>query len=161
MSLEIGGRADKGGNTYENRYLAGLLIDLIQEHLSSIEVEPLGDEGKGVEFIATAPDGRRKYYQCKAANGAQDHWRPCDMGKFEIFQTARDHILSGEEHTYHFISPLPYHELDSLCDRARENAGLSDFLENQLTNENLRRWWKAIRSSCGDDGRLAYDLLVL
>ena len=44
MSLETGGRADKGGNRYENRFLAKLWIDLIRERLISIEVEPLGDK---------------------------------------------------------------------------------------------------------------------
>lgn len=42
MALEKGGRADKGGNTYENRFLVRLWIELIWERLSSIEIEPVG-----------------------------------------------------------------------------------------------------------------------
>ena len=42
MSLESGGRADKIGNSYENRYLAKLLLRLVEETYTSVEVEPLG-----------------------------------------------------------------------------------------------------------------------
>ena len=51
MTQEIGGRADKGGNTYENSILASLLIDLMLEQIISVEVEPLGNDSLGVEFI--------------------------------------------------------------------------------------------------------------
>ena len=102
MSLENGGRADKAGNIYENRFLAKLLLDLIQEQLYSIEVERLGDEGIGVEYIANEVDGGRRYYQCKVSNGAINHWRPSDLDSHNIFQTAKSHITSGENHTYYF-----------------------------------------------------------
>ena len=46
MSLEPGGRADKGGNHYEGLHFTKLLLDLIQEQISSIKVEPLGIEGE-------------------------------------------------------------------------------------------------------------------
>ena len=36
MSLEPGGRADKYGNKYENRYLAKLLIRLAKEEIISM-----------------------------------------------------------------------------------------------------------------------------
>ena len=138
MSLETGGRADKGGNRYENRFLAKLWIDLIRERLTSIEVEPLGDEGRGVEFITTTADGKREYYQCKASNGMENYWRPSDLGAYSVFQIAKTHIQSGSNSIYHFVSPLSYDELDSLCDRARTASGLDSFLNNQLTNDKLR-----------------------
>ena len=65
MSFERGGRGDKDGNRYEDRFFAKLILDLLLEKLITIEVEPLGSEGEGVEFVATAPDGERRYYQCK------------------------------------------------------------------------------------------------
>lgn len=39
MSLEHGGRADKEGNTYENRFLARLFLQLINEEFQYIQVE--------------------------------------------------------------------------------------------------------------------------
>lgn len=38
MSLEHGGRADKEGNTYENRFLARLFLQLINEEFQYIQV---------------------------------------------------------------------------------------------------------------------------
>lgn len=151
MSLEAGGRADKGGNIYENRFLAKLWIDLIRERLTSIEVEPLGDEGRGVEFITITADGNREYYQCKASNGMDNFWRPSDLGAYSVFQIAKLHIQSGSNCMYHFVSPLPYDELDSLCDRARTVSDLDDFLSFQLTNDKLRNWWNKCKQYFYED----------
>ncbi len=159
MSLEKGGRADKCGNRYENRFFAGLLVDLIQERFSSIEVEPLGDEGRGVEFITTTVDGEREYYQCKASNGMQDHWRPGDLDVYSVFQIAMSHVQRGSNCKYHFVSPLPYDELDSLCNRARENSSIDDFITYQLTNTKLRHWWNKINSHFDENDQLTYSLL--
>ena len=62
MSLEPGGRADKGGNHYEDLHFTKLLLDLIQEQISSIKVEPLGIEGEGIEYVVTANNGEHRYY---------------------------------------------------------------------------------------------------
>lgn len=159
MALEKGGRADKDGNRYENRFFAGLLVDLIQERFSSIEVEPLGDEGLGVEFITTTADGEREYYQCKASNGMQDHWHPGDLDVYSVFQIAMSHVQRGSNCKYHFVSPIPYDELDSLCNRARENSGVGDFITHQLTNSKLRHWWNKINSHFDENDQLTYSLL--
>lgn len=153
MSLESGGRADKTGNIYENRFLAKLLLDLIQEQLYSIEVERLGDEGVGVEYIANEVDGGRRYYQCKASNGTNNYWRPSDLNRYNVFQTAKMHITRGVKHTYYFISPVAYDNLDSLCDRARTNYDTADFFESQLTNNKLRNWWEKSKKyfECAND----------
>ena len=63
MSLEPGGRADKYGNKYENRYLAKLLLRLVREELISITVEPLGDNSNSVEFISEQKDGTIKHFE--------------------------------------------------------------------------------------------------
>lgn len=142
MSLERGGRGDKSGNRYEDRFFAQLVLELLLERLVSIEVEPLGREGVGVEYIATAPDGERRYYQCKGSNGIQSSWRPCDLDNHTVFQNAKAHILSGKKHAYYFISPIPYDELDSLCNRARTCNGSEAAFREQVTNSSLRKWQK-------------------
>ncbi len=140
MSLGYGGRADKSGNVYEDHFFAKLLLDLLLERLISIEVEPLGSEGNGIEFVAVAPDGERRYYQCKGSNGAQSYWRPSDLDKYTVFQDAKAHILSGENHTYYFISPVPYDELDTLCNRVRSCDGTEEAFAEQLSNASLKKW---------------------
>ncbi|MBQ3076312.1 MAG: hypothetical protein IJC43_00495, partial [Clostridia bacterium] len=159
MGFEAGGRADKSGNVYENRILAEHLLRLILEKISSIEVEPLGREGEGIEFVVTETDGTRCYYQCKASNGVQQHWRPSDILRHRVFQTAKQRIQSEPNRHYHFVSPVSYDELDSLCDRARRCNDMEDFLKHQLTNEPLRKWWDAVKQQLsGDDVDRGADL---
>ena len=159
MALEKGGRADKGGNTYENRFLVRLWIELIRERLVSIEIEPVGTRGDGVEFITTSVDGERVYYQCKASNGMENYWRPGDLNARSVFKNAKTHIQNDSRGTYHFVSPVAYDELDSLCDRTRTVSNLEDFLKYQLTNEKLRDWWTKCKRYFDEDDLHTYLLL--
>lgn len=138
MALEVGGRADKEGNQYENHFLGKHLLRLAEEKLKSIEVEPLGDEGQGVEYIAVKPDDTRIYYQCKAANAAKSYWSIADLARHKVFENAKAHIQRSPNNEFHFISPLSYNALDDLCNRARRNHSVEDFIQHQLTNEPLR-----------------------
>ena len=63
MSLERGGRTDKEGNAYENRFLARLFLQLIDEKLCYIQVEPVEENSVYAEFITVDHEGKRKYYQ--------------------------------------------------------------------------------------------------
>lgn len=137
MSLEPGGRADKYGNQYENRYLAKLLLRLVDEKISSIIVEPLGDNSDSVEFVALLPDGTKEYYQCKASNAANSKWNLSDLNKYDIFKRSQKIILTDNVSKYFFISPLPYGELAELCKRARTNSSAKEFAEYQLTSESI------------------------
>lgn len=161
MSLEIGGRADKAGNSYENGILARRLIQLICEHAYSIEVEPLGDEGRGVEFIVARENGDKEYYQCKAANTGNTYWRPSDLAGYAVFKNAKMHIMRGikQRHTYHFVSPVAYDELDTLCNRARTSRDVEDFVSHQLTNKSLKKWWKACCDYFREDVSSTYFLI--
>lgn len=157
MSLESGGRADKIGNSYENRYLAKLLLRLVEETYSTVEVEPLGTENDGVEYITTNSDGVRTYYQCKASNGPESKWTFATLRDMNVFKNARAHLDASPENIYHFISPIPYDELDTLCNRARMNHSPHDFVSHQLTNpklkgllDNLEKYWNLSRENPSD-----------
>ncbi len=138
MSLESGGRTDKIGNQYENRYLAKLLLRLVEETICSIEVEPLGPDGDGVEYITQKSTGEKVFYQCKASNNIKTHWTGTNLNNLKVFEKAKKHIGTNPNNEYHFVSPLPYKEIASLCDRARMNHSAEDFLKHQLTNQSLR-----------------------
>lgn len=133
MSLEHGGRADKDGNTYENRFLARLFLQLINEKFQYIQVEPVGENSDYAEFIAVDQDGFQRYYQCKASNGNYDHWRLSDLRSYNIFSNAQKIVCADTKNQYIFISPLGYAGLDSLCDRARTSSSPEDFVNHQLT----------------------------
>lgn len=140
MSLELGGRGDKEGNRYEDRFFAKLVLELLLERYVSIEVEPLGVEGIGVEFIATTFGGERRYYQCKGSNGINKSWRPSDLENYSVFERAKKHILRNDKNSYYFISSVAYDELDALCNRARSCDGSEESFVKQLTNQSLRKW---------------------
>ena len=107
MSLKPGGRADNGGNHYEGLHFTKLLLDLSQEQISSIKVEPLGIAGEGIEYVVTANNGEHRYYQCKGSNGAAVKWRPCDLEGHRVFKTANEHILRGENNVEQQGIPSP------------------------------------------------------
>lgn len=138
MALEVGGRADKSGNQYENHFLGKQLLLLAEGKLKTVEVEPLGEEGKGVEFISEKDDGSRIYYQCKASNGSNPQWTISALAGHKVFQNAKLHISRNPGNEFRFISPLSYDGLNDLCDRARKNHSGKDFLLHQISNEQLR-----------------------
>ena len=152
MSLETGGRADKLGNAYENRFLAKLFIQLLDEKIEAVIVEPVGNESKGVEFIAISKN-KKTYYQCKASNAMQDHWRISDLKKHNIFEVSKKLIEQDPASEYKFISPLQYTGLSELCNRARTNSSPEDFLNYQQTNKQF----KNIFRECA----VAYNLMPL
>lgn len=149
MALEVGGRADKGGNQYENHFLGKQLLLLAEQKLKTVEVEPLGDEGQGVEYIVVKPDDTRIYYQCKAANAAKSSWSIADLARHKVFENAKAHIQQSAQNEFHFISPLSYKDLDDLCTRARRNHAADDFIKHQITNDSLRNALKACEAQFG------------
>lgn len=140
MSLERGGRADKEGNAYENRFLARLFLQLIDEKLCYVQVEPVEENSDYAEFITVDHEGTRKYYQCKASNRNLDHWRLSDLISYKIFSNAQQIVNTNPNNQYVFISPLGYSGLDSLCERARTCSSLEDFVKHQLTKEYSKQF---------------------
>ena len=138
MSLQPGGISDKLGNKYENLYLARLFLELIRGRYVSITVEALDEEGKCAEYVCTKPNGERHFFQCKATNGSENYWRPSDLNSLNIYKNALKVVTGSENNTYRFISPLPYNELDELCNRARKYSSKDVFINNQLSNPKLK-----------------------
>lgn len=143
MSLERGGRTDKYGNEYENRYLAKLLLRIVSGDLSSIIVEPLGEGHDSVEFISETPKGERYYYQCKASNFTKDNWSPSDLKKYNIFQRSKSILEESKDNRYVFVSPLSYGELSELCKRARTDLNGEELYHFQLTNKDIKSVFQA------------------
>jgi len=119
----------------------------------------LGREGDGVEFVVAAHDGERRYYQCKGANGANTKWNPHDLNRHSVFKHAKEHILSGKNHTYYFISPVPYDELDTLCNRARSCCGTEESFAEQVSNPTLRKWKSHCETEFQEAGKQLIYLL--
>lgn len=138
MSLEIGGRADKYGNEYENQYLVRLLLRVVEGKYKSIIIEPLGENKDAVEYIATDKNDNQWHFQCKASNTTKDYWTMSDLSKYDVFKRARSIVSKSSRNYYAFISPLSYGELPELCKRARTNASADEFKSYQLTNDKIK-----------------------
>ena len=155
MGMEIGGRSDKRGNEYENRYLVKLLLRMVDEDLSSIVIEPVGENS--AEYIAETADGKRFYYQCKASNGVADHWRISDLKKYDVWKRAKEIILSDEVNCYCFVSPVPYDDIDEICYRARTNSSPKEFFEKQIKDKRHGSMVSKIASELELDLKQAKD----
>lgn len=150
MSQVPGGIADKVGNEYEKHYLATLLLRLVNGGLTSITVEPVGENKDSVEYTAVDKDKNRYYYQCKLSNGTHNKWRTCDLKEYDVFNRAREIVEADPKNIYVFVSPLNYGELNQLCNRARTSASVED-LRNQLTNNVIRKAWEDCAEQLGLD----------
>lgn len=165
MSLEPGGRADKYGNEYENRFLARLLLQVVNQKLKSVIVEPLGEESDSVEFITEFPDGSRGYYQCKSSNGLLQSWSISSLSRLQIIQRSREIIQTHPNAYYYFISPFPYGELDELCKRANTNEAVEQFLTFQVADQRHKAVFAAfcrelhLDHTKSDEAREAMKLL--
>ena len=89
MSLEPGGRSDKYGNEYENKFLAKLFIRLVDGELKSITVEPLGEDSDSVEYVAVDKNNLVLHYQCKASNNTSKSWTPTSLEKHSVFSRSK------------------------------------------------------------------------
>lgn len=76
----------------------------------------------------------------KGANEANTKWNPHDLNHHFVFKYAKKHILSGKNHTYYFISLVPYDELDTLCNRAKSCCGTEESFAEQASTPSLRKW---------------------
>lgn len=130
MSFEKGGRADKQGNVYENRCLARILIRLVAEEITSVAVEPVEENSDICEFYTVAEDGSKTYYQCKGSNGMNDHWRPSDLQRYNLFSRVQALLRGDPTCRFCFVSPLYYGGLEELCDRAKTYPSAKSFYAN-------------------------------
>jgi hypothetical protein len=88
MSLPPGGRADKFGNRFERLWIVSLALEVIDGRLGTIQWEPLGFEGEGVECVVTQADGLKIYHQCKIQNGNKGKWSVAEPEQNGILQNA-------------------------------------------------------------------------
>ena len=143
MVFEKGGRADKQGNVYENRCLARVLFRLIAEEITSVVVEPIGENTDICEFYTNEKNGKRVFYQCKGSNASKDHWTPSDLQKHGFYSRVQKLLFNNPDYEFRFISPLYYNGLDDLCNRAKNYSSAKDFLEYALSNQQLQNDFKA------------------
>ena len=66
MAHEKGGKADKFGNRYEDRWVAEQLLNLCCERIISLVHEPVGEAADDADITTCRTDGIIELHQCKS-----------------------------------------------------------------------------------------------
>jgi len=143
VSPRRGGETDKFGNRYEGRWTVRQILLILSGEFESINVEPLGEIGRGVEFTLRRP-GETQVHQVKRQHGVAPAWDLPSLKEKDVLEHAQRHVAAGRQ--FYFISVTPSPVLEELARRARQAPDLQTFLQLSLTNEDLRRAFDYLRN---------------
>ncbi|WP_430109648.1 hypothetical protein [Paenibacillus sp. B1-33] len=139
MAFPIGGRGDKLGNNYEDRWLVRKYLDLLNNKIQSITVEAIGLDEEGVEFWTRHFDGTREAYQCKARNAMNETWTVSNLKSKGVLSKLQDQLDRSETHRFIFVSPVASISLKDLCDAARNSPdNVALFYEHLLDGKEKK-----------------------
>ena len=117
MSYGSGGRADKFGNRYENRWVASQLLKLCKEQITSLIHEPIGDLADGIDLQIFHND-TVELHQCKGSNAQKNSWDMSDLQTKQAFERMKSHLSKGDMYYYKWISPYPCVAMKTLIQEA-------------------------------------------
>ncbi|GEA69856.1 hypothetical protein PA3_40140 [Acinetobacter pittii] len=139
MSLETGGFAEKIGNRYESSWVTYQLLRLLDEKISFVQVEPLGEDEEAVDVIIGNLDGSIELHQCKIGNVSDNAWSIATLQSKELLTKGFQHILSGSK-SYKVVSRIGFRLLEDICESARNSTeSSSDFFEYQIQDISEER----------------------
>ncbi|MBN8603119.1 MAG: hypothetical protein J0M26_18930, partial [Planctomycetes bacterium] len=168
MAYEPGGYADKLGNRYEGRWVVQQMLLLLNERLSSIQIDAVGSDQKGVDLWVTHLDKTRVAQQCKGENGNKANWSIRDLCSREVLAYLKQQLLGYPTHRFTFVSSTPANELRDISRSAQDSTGESQsFYDNQIAvGSKPRRQAFSAFCSClrldekrPSDREIAFDLL--
>ena len=110
------------------------MLAIIAGRAVSIQIEPFGDLGAGVEF-ALDRGGPLEVHQVKRQAGNLANWTLKRLQSEGVLDAAARHADAGR--SFHFVSTVPARDLDELGDRARSSDNFKAFVEGQLESKRL------------------------
>jgi hypothetical protein len=157
--MEAGGYAEKLGNRYEASWVAYQLLRLLDEKITSVTVEPLGDDEVGTDVIVENRDNSLEHHQCKAGAGDAEHWSAALLFDKGILKNAFEQIERGKRDFY-VVSPLPSKQLSDLRDSAKNSpADINQYYIHQIgTSKTRKKDFDYICQKLGLDNNNATDL---
>ena len=133
MAHEKGGRADKLGNRYEDRWVAEQLLNLCRERIQSLVHEPVGEAADDADVLICRTDGVVELHQCKSSNANKDKWSISDLKERGILFRAKKHLDADHTHQYKLVSPLSCQAMVTLIERANNSTdNPRDFYDYQI-----------------------------
>lgn len=91
IPYEKGWREDKDGNIFEDNYVIEKLLDIIEEKVEYITIEPISIDEVGVDVIVFK-DKIKSLQQCKERNKSKETWTFGDMNAKRIFTKLQEHL---------------------------------------------------------------------
>ncbi|WP_428306514.1 NACHT domain-containing protein [Lacipirellula sp.] len=168
MALEPGGYADKVGNRYEDLWVARQLLRVLNEELSSVTVEAVGEDEVGTDLWIVQKNGVRQAQQCKVRNVSRDHWSLSDLANRGILRGIQTQLARDPTYEFALVTAISATIVHDICKSARNSAGDSEnFYANQIQaiGEDRRQAFRAfcdyldLDSDSTDDRYTAFTYL--
>lgn len=146
MPFEIGGRADKSGNRYEDNWVILQMIYVLREKLYSVTLEPLGDDEQGTDILVKQKNSIHDLQQCKARNAARENWNPGDLKRF--YPVWKKHLDQNHLNEVSLVSPLSCTYLIDLSARAKNTNGNADTFYNEQIKKSGKNFVEFYHKFC-------------
>jgi hypothetical protein len=151
-----GGIAAKHGERYETRWTVYCVLDMLRGKADSIDLEPIGVEGDGAEFVLVRGD-RREYHQVKRRNTGKGHWSLTALRAEGVLDAFSRKLQAGG--FARFISEQDADQLRVLAERARDARDLDDF-RKRLGGETWTQPFRTLTSHMGLSEADTFDALL-
>lgn len=153
-----GGASDKSGNRYELLWTVVNMATVLSGEAGSISLEPVGDDGQGVEFTVTAPTGT-EYHQVKRQRTGRGYW---SLRALQV-EGVLGHFyqkLDAQTAKTVFVSTHAAHPLDELADRARSASSWKEFESWFLASDEWSKNFNDLHQRWGSlSGEESYERL--
>ena len=149
-----GGIAAKHGDRYEARWTVRCVLDMLRGNADAIELEPIGWEGEGVEFVLLRR-GQREYHQVKRRG--RGRWTLAALIDEGVMATFSEKLQAGG--LTRFVSEQDANELRILGERARYAQDLSDFLGQHIATDTWTNAFRVVTDSFNMTEQDAFDAL--
>ena len=154
-----GGSADKLGNSYEAKWLVKQMIKLLDGGVTSLTMEPVGDDGDKIEFHYVTPHGEEVAHQVKRQNAGKGVWTLGELNQRGIIEGIRKHVIRRNRR-YVFVSTDSVDSIKELCERAKQAGGFKSFQKDFLTTQNYQTQFKNLSASLNVKEEVAFDVLT-
>ncbi|WP_203427689.1 ATP-binding protein [Rippkaea orientalis] len=123
---------DEKANNIEIEFIS---LNHLNEQATTIRLEPVGEEGEGVEFWLQRED-IREYHQVKRQN-TKGRWTLADLETKQILTNFKKKLENNQTHCY-FISINNAYQLEELAERARSSQSWIEFVREFLDAKDWR-----------------------
>lgn len=147
-----GGESDKLGNNYEAWWTVRNMLRILHEKAESIELEPLGREGTGVEFILTLDNEVQEYHQVKRQHAKG--WSVATLATSGVLSNFRDRLYQRPKSICVFVTQDGPSKLRDLWEGACYDITLAQYEEHYLKAVDSKKEFDLLKKhweDCSND----------